>query len=219
MFYLLPTKRGLGVEFWGSYDDLRTIYEVLYSFWEVDFYEPNRESLISSICYEIRHAYQGDRLNRESSHFGHDPVAHYGFQISWVQLLFLIAYINHKKSSSSRNKLLDGIMLQIEYWTEKSLESFDIKTGKMLIPFVGNTLFGGNPYIYYYMRLVNADYFALGGGKNGFNQLPKLLASGVKGTELFKSIKRSLLKSAKEFQCDPLEIELDEDESIYLIEW
>lgn len=219
MFYLQPTQRGLGVEFWGSYDDLRTIYNALYSFWELDFDEPNRTNLISTICYEIRHGYQGDRLKRDSSHFWHEPSIHFGIQVSWVQLLFLIGYINDKKSASHQNKLLDGIMLQIEYWTERSLESFDKSTSKMLIPFVGNTLLGENPYIYYYLRLINADFFSLGGGKKGFRNLPNLMASGIKGTHSFDAIKKSLLASAKKLKCDPLEVDLNEDQGLYNIKW
>lgn len=219
MFYLLPTKKGLGVEFWGSYDDLRAIYDVFSDFWELDFEEPNRFSIISNICYETRHAYQGERLKRDSSHFGQDQVPHFGFRISWVQLLFLIAFINHKKKISSPYKLLDGIMLLIEHWTEKSLESYDKVTGKLVIPFVGNAIDGANPYIYYYLRFINAEFFALKGGKKGFKHLPYLMSSGIKGTPSYNSIKKDLLKSAKKFQCDPMDIDLNEDDSIYDIKW
>lgn len=110
---------------------------------------------------------------------------------------YLLAYINNKKSSSSQNKLLDRIMLQIEYLTEKSLEFFDIKTGKLLIPFVGNSSLGENPFVNNYMRLVNAEYFALGGGEKGFKQLPNLLVYGIKGTQAFNAIKRSIIMAAK----------------------
>ena len=219
MFYLIPTKRGLGVEFWGSYEDLRKAYELFYAFWELDFEEPNRENLISNICYEIRHAYQGDRLKRVSSHFLPNLAQYFGFQISWVQLLFLIAFVKNKKSESPRNKLLEGFLLQIEYWTEKSLESYDPKIGKLVLPFVGEKIDGGNPYIYYYMRVINADFFSLKGGKRGFKELPELLISGIKGTPSFNAIKKSLNKSAKKFGYSPLEIDLVEDDSVYEIKW
>lgn len=33
MIYLVPTKKGLGVEIWGTYDDLNSLYEVISKFW------------------------------------------------------------------------------------------------------------------------------------------------------------------------------------------
>ena len=33
MFYLIPTKNGIGVEIWGTYDDIRTIHSVVQNFW------------------------------------------------------------------------------------------------------------------------------------------------------------------------------------------
>jgi len=29
MIYIIPTKRGMGVELWGNYDDLNSLYEVI----------------------------------------------------------------------------------------------------------------------------------------------------------------------------------------------
>lgn len=110
-------------------------------------------------------------------------------------------------------------MLQIEYWTEKSLESYDPKVGKLILTFVGEKLDGGNPYVYYYMRVINAEFFSLKGGKRGFKELPELLISGIKGTPSFNAVKKRLNQSAKKFGCSPLEIDLIEDDSIYEIKW
>lgn len=35
MLYTTHTKRGLGVQIWGSYDDLRTLYAIVSKFWNV----------------------------------------------------------------------------------------------------------------------------------------------------------------------------------------
>lgn len=74
MLYILPTKRGYGVELWGTYDDLDTLYEVISKFWNDEnrinqngF--DNRDKLISGFSYEIRKAKENHRLYKTTSHF------------------------------------------------------------------------------------------------------------------------------------------------------
>ena len=70
MFYLIPTKNGLGIELWGTYDDIRTVYSVIANFWNQEDYITkkgfaNRDQLISGFSYEIRKAYEESRLKKE----------------------------------------------------------------------------------------------------------------------------------------------------------
>ena len=199
MFYLIPTKRGFGADL------------------EED--DPNVYSILSNFLYHIRHAHQGDDFCRDSSHLILEPIPYYGFQISWVQLLIFIALINYKKSKHPRNKLLDGVLLQIEYWTEEALSRYDKKTGKVMKSYVGNVLDGSNPYLYYYLRRINATFFELKGGKKAFHELPELMTWAMKGTPTYNSIKVEILEAAKKFKCQPSEVDINDDDSIYEIKW
>jgi len=56
MIYIIPTKRGLGVQIWGTFDDLTTFYNVIGNFWnQEDFLNKkgfdNRDKLISGFSY------------------------------------------------------------------------------------------------------------------------------------------------------------------------
>lgn len=61
MIYILPTKHGMGVEIWGTYDDLSNFYDFIGKFWNNDNklnlkgFE-NRDKLISGFSYEISKA-------------------------------------------------------------------------------------------------------------------------------------------------------------------
>lgn len=219
MFYLNPTKRGVGVELWGTSTDLRIIYQVFTDLWDLDDNDKLTENILGAFLYEVRHAEQGDRLIRENSHFTIIREPHCGCQISWVQLLFFIAFVNYKKSLCPRNKLLDAVILQLEYWTEKALVEYDNKTGQLMLSFVGKSLDGSNPYLYYAMRSANLNFFELRGGKKAFHQLPELMKKGVRGTVAYKAIRNSLLSRAKELGCEPDELDLDEDDAVYDIQW
>lgn len=66
MIYIVPTKKGFGVEIWGTYDDLSNLYEVLGKFWNDENGlakgAENRDKLISGFSYEISKAKEGSRL-------------------------------------------------------------------------------------------------------------------------------------------------------------
>lgn len=219
MFYLNPTKRGIGVELWGSSSDLRIIYQVFTDLWDFDNQDILSENIFSSFLFEIRHADQGDLLKREYNHFSLIKEQYFGCQFSWVQLFFFIAFVNYKKSLYRRNKLLDSIILQLEYWVEYALIEYDKKIGPQIASYLGNSLDGSNPFLYHTMRILNFRFFELRGGKNSFKKLPEILEGGVKGTKDYIEIRNNLLKRAIELGCEINELELDDDNSVYNVRW
>ncbi len=190
MLYLIPTKRGLGAELWGTYDDLRTIYEVIGKFWnQEDFLEKkgfdSRDKIISGFVHQIRKAYEGRRLTKDHSHFTLENIKHFGCQISWVHILFSLSAIRFNMRFFESNKLDLAIVLQLEYWIENSIRNFDEIGARQLQGYVSDGIYQGNPYTYQFMRSINADYFELGGGKSAFRKLPKLLGRAVYATQEF----------------------------------
>ncbi|NOQ70668.1 MAG: hypothetical protein GQ574_01630 [Crocinitomix sp.] len=100
MLYIVPTKKGLGVEIWGNQDDLNSLYEVIGKFWNDENYLSkdgfeSRDQLISGFSYEIRKAMQGNRLTRKSSHYSIEEGDYYGTKIFWVHFLFSLAAIKY----------------------------------------------------------------------------------------------------------------------------
>lgn len=100
MIYTIPTKRGLGVELWGTYDDLKTLYAVIGRFWNQEEFLnntgfDNRDKLISGFSYEIRKAYDGNRLKQQYSRFSLEQIPHFGVKLSWVHVLFSISALRY----------------------------------------------------------------------------------------------------------------------------
>jgi len=220
MFYFIPTKRGLGVELWGSYDDLRTIYEVIWKFWAKDNFAEkegfkNRDKLISGFVHEIRKAYEGSRLTRAHSHFMPDPVDHFGCQFSWVHVIFSINAIRFNMRFFESTKLDLGLMLQIEYWLEDAMQNFDPEGSKSIITYLSGGIEQSNPYLYQFMRSINADYFELRGGKKAFRNLAELLRRAVYGTEEYKTYNIYLKSEAEKLKCEIGDLELSDDHIDY----
>jgi hypothetical protein len=225
MIYIIPTKRGMGVELWGNYDDLNSLYEVIGKFWNdenkfnMDGFE-NRDKLIGVLSYEIRKAYEGIRLRRKTSHFSPEEAAYYGTQISWVHFLFSLSALKYNMRYTATTKFDLSLFLQIEFWLEKSMNDFDEIGARQLIGFIEDGLHGANEYIYHFMRSVDIDYFLLGGGKSAFRKLPQLLTRGVFFSDEYRAYKTFLENEAKRLGCHVNDMEIDDDSIDYeSIKW
>lgn len=220
MIYIIPTKGGLGVKIWGTYEDLSNFYEVIGKFWNDEnklsqkgFH--NRDTLISGFSYEIRKAKDGSRLKRNSGHFSFDEQTHFGVQISWVHFLFSLTSLKFNMRYSETNKFDVSQILLIEHWLEKAMNSYDEIGAKNLIGFIDDGLYGGNDHIYQFMRSINLDFFVLGGGKRAFRKLPNLLKRGIYYTDEYNDYLKFLEAEAKRLNCEISELELSDDNFNY----
>ena len=220
MIYIISTKRGMGVELWGTHEDLNNLYEVIGRFWNdenklnIKGYE-NRDKLISGFSYEIRKAFEGSRLKRKSSHYSFEETEYFGTQISWVHYLFSLTALKFNMRYSETSKLDISMILQIEFWLERAMNNYDEIGARNLVGFIDDGLYGANEFIYHYMRNINLDYFLLGGGKRAFRKLPDLLQRGIFLSDEYKSYKIHLENDAKRLGCEVNDIDIDDDNVDY----
>jgi hypothetical protein len=225
MIYILPTKRGIGVELWGNYDDLSNLYNFIGKFWndennlnKKDF--DIRDKLLSGFSYEIRKAKEGSRFKRETSHFSFENQEYYGCQISWVHILFTLSALKYNMRYYETNKLDISHLLLIEFWLENAMKNYDEATATILAYFIEDGLYGANKYIYQYMRCINLDFLLLGGGKAAFRKLPELLRKGIFYSNEYNEYEKYLKDEAKRLNCEVTDLELDDNNFDYeKIKW
>ncbi len=215
MIYIIPTPRGLGVEIWGTYEDLDNFYGVISKFWNDEQYLnkkgfENRDKLISGFSYEIRKAKEGSREKRETSHWGFEKTEYLGTKISWVHFLFSISAIKYNMRFYETNKFDISMILQIEFWLEKAMSKFDQIGAEKLIGFIEGGIYGANDHIYQFMRSINLEYFLLGGGKRAFRKLPELLKRGIFYTDEYRDFQAFLEKESKRLNCKMSDMEIND---------
>lgn len=220
MFYLIPTKNGIGVELWGTYDDVRTVHSVVGNFWNQEEYSKkkgfdNRDDLISGFSEELLKAYQGKRLKRKNSHFSMETVDMFGCKISWVHFLFSITALRFNMSFIESNKLEISIFLQLEYWLEKAMMDYDENGGSQLRNYICGAIYSANENIYQYMRTIDADYFKLGGGKKAFRKLPDLLNMAVYYTNEYNEYAQFLTQEAERLNCEVSDLDIIDNNIIF----
>lgn len=224
MFYILPTQNGLGVEIWGTANDLDQMYKLISEWWgneELHTREgyANRNNVINGFSYELRHGFQGDRLKRDCSHYSYDNLPHFGFKVSWVHILFTLSALKLNGYNAGLNKFERAFFLQLEFWLERAMQSFDLEGANALIPYIEGAIYASNPCLYQFMRSIDIEYFLLKGGKKNFRKLPKLMSRACYSSEEYKQYWDSLQAEAKRLNCNASDIEFEEQDSIYEIEW
>lgn len=225
MIYTKPTKRGLGIEIWGTYDDLHNFYWTLSQFWNQENYLnkrgfSGRDDLLSSFFHEIRKAYEGHRLKVNHSHFSLEPNTYYGVTISVVHFLFSLAALRYNTKYFHADKYALSIFMKLEYWLSDSMERFDSLGASKLQIYVDGAIDAGNELIYQYMRSINFEFFIKGGGKAQFRKLPDLMRRSVAVTKEYDQYKLFLESEAKRLDCGIHEIEIDDDRFDYeTVKW
>lgn len=128
MIYTIHTKRGLGVQIWGSYDDLSTLYAVISKFWNIpEFVQvsgfENRNELISSFSYEVRKGMEGSRLSYQDPRLPENSNQLYGFEVSWVHIAFSLAALKENWKLIPPDKLDLAVFYSLGYWVQNALEA------------------------------------------------------------------------------------------------
>ena len=224
MIYTVPTKKGIGLELWGTYDDLINLYDVIGKFWNDEKFQnykgyEDKNKLISGFSYEIRKAYEGSREKRNHSHYSLDEIPYLGTKFSWPHILFSISALRYNMNIVEINKFDIAMFLQLEYWIERSLNDYDIIGAKKLLPFIDDAIYAGNEYLYLFMRQINLQFFEMKGGKTSFRKLPDLMKMSVIFSKEYDAHTNFLKSEAKKYNCKIDDLELSDENEIYEIEW
>lgn len=224
MLYTIPTKRGFGIEVWGTEDDLTYLYDTVSKFWNNEGFSShigyeNKNNVISSFSYEIRKASYGSRLQRNSSHYIPTEIPYLGFQISWPHILFCISCLNHNRYWIETTKYDVSIFLQLEYWIEKSMYEYDTLGARKLSPFLNGAIHGNNEYIYHYMRNIDLRFFQMKGGKASFRKLSDLMKAASIFTPEYQELLNFLKLEAHRYNCKIDDLDIDDNNETYEIEW
>ncbi|AUC84795.1 hypothetical protein CW731_05575 [Polaribacter sp. ALD11] len=216
MFYLKPTKNGIGIEIWGTYDDIRTVHSIVQNFWGNEKSDKvrnseERDDAISGFSYELRKTHEGSRLKRKTSHFSFEEIEHLGCKLTWVHIIFALSALRFNMRYLETNKLEISIFMQFEFWLEKSAIEYDEKGGLELKHFFSSGDFGENEKVYQLLNGINADFLILNGGKKAFRKLPELLRRGIPFTSEYREYEEFLKKEAKRHNCEVHELTVNEN--------
>jgi hypothetical protein len=206
------TKRGTGITIWGDDEDLRYLYQLVhsltpYSEWTHDAIG-GRIMILHSFAYEVRHAYQDDRLKKA------DPVVEgihqtaLGFNYSWIDIIFTLCCLRFNAAYAVTDEYDQSTLDQIEKITKQALHEFDPKGAKEIEEFIGpHRLNVNHPWIWQFNQQLEIDYMEMNVNKTRFRNIPDLLRRTEKWSPLHPFLTGKIKATAKELNCEVYEIE------------
>lgn len=217
MLFAKPTPKGTGAEFWGDCNDLESLYGTMSKLAEPsnlsNSYARN-EQLLTIIPYDLRHAYQEERLIDHNILNGVDTyTTYYGFRADWITILYTISALRYNAGMTATDELDQSNLLQFEHWTREALHMFDSKGAYAIEQFINGRIDVSTKYVYLIHQELIQRYYSMKPNKTRFRSIPQLLVSMGYGEKLDAFI-RQVEFEAKSLGCTIDDLEYDDITSI-----
>lgn len=218
MLFAKPTPKGTGAEFWGDHYDLESLYGTMKKLSQdsnssESTYARN-EQLLPIIPFDLRHAYQEERLIDRNILNGVDIYnTYYGFRADWITILYTISALRYNAGMTVTDELDQSNLILFEYCTRKALHMYDDKGANQIELFINSRIDVTTKYVYLIYDNLRQRYLSMRPGKTRFRFIPHLLMSMRYGQELDAFIKQVELE-AKAFGCNVEDLICDDITSI-----
>ena len=129
MIFIQPTRYGAGITLWGDPFDLDHIRDTIYACADETIWGEPVAFFLLALAYDVRHACQGDRLEKQFSSDGVDTVTYRGVQILWPYFLVQLGFLRKAAGYQSTTKAQQADIYRLEHETENALISYDASVG------------------------------------------------------------------------------------------
>jgi hypothetical protein len=207
MLQAIPTKHGTGIKLFGDYGDLASLHETFWKLMSESRFISRRERnrLLTVMSYEIRHAYQHDRLCEERSYDAENNVTYYGCYVDWVTLLFSISCLRDNAAYEELNGLDLANLHLLEYWCKEAMFVYDAQGAGMLQHFINARIPTNDDLVYHLHQAVVNEFYRMKPGKARFRKITDLFYKYRWHGECYNQLKAhfdSLTNDGKNTVCD-----------------
>ena len=212
MLFGEPTKKGAGIILWGDYHDLDNLYETISKLSDSLGPEGSISDFVLGLCYDIRHAYQGDR---EIKKFGDDElskVKYYGVKLLWPYFIIQVGLIRWAASYTTTNSDQQSNLYRLENIIETSLKKASISITDECLYWLKHFSGFSQDYLDQYLNEITYRFiFDDTIDKKRINRLPKVLKMTWELSNEYKAFESYLIRKAKEKGCHPKELRVFEE--------
>ena len=189
-----PTKKGTGIEIWGDCNDLQCLYDVisylsLFNSTTNEATLERNERLLTIVPYEIRHAFQGERLINTHVDNGHDcKTLYYEFRTDWITILFTYSALRFNAAHTQTDAFIQGWLYLLEFQIKNAIYMYDELGAIAIEPLIEQGLNVSTKYVYLLHQNYVAKYLSMKSGKKRFRSIPLLLTDKAFEKEIINSI-------------------------------
>lgn len=175
-----PTPKGTGLVIMGDFKDLRGLYDMMQILYDVKThdseasYERN-DKLLTIVPYNVRHAFQSERIVDHKMDNGNEKTTYYGFRTDWITMLFTINALRYNSGYEPNSNFIQGILYLLEYRVQQALYLYDPIGANMIEPFIFGGIDVSSKYIYQLHQYYVTSFFSMKTGKKRFRHIPQML--------------------------------------------
>lgn len=211
MLFAESTKYGAGIELFGDYLDLKSLQELIYDLVEgypIGGGESHLGEFVLGLAYEVRHAHQGDRENREVGLVGMDVNTYHGFTALWPYFLPQIALLRCSASYHATSRHHQSLLFKLEGCIEDTLNSTEPRVAKEVMNWLFSfSCFQQDYYIQYLDDLALFYVTAAKSRKARIRLLPRVLHMMEPWSESYRKFAAQLEAEANRHKCQPHELQ------------
>lgn len=211
MLQAFPTQHGTGVKILGDYGDLTSLYDTITELFDEEQNDIafQRTRILTVLSYEIRHAFQHDRLCEEFRYDNDNIVIYYGFKVDWITLLFSICCLRYNASFKIINEVDQYNLYLLEFLCKDSMKSYDLQGGSVFESFINTVIPVHDKLIYLLHQHIVNEFFRMRTGKQRFREIPNLIHKYCGRTPLHLEIQEDIEKMIKDKNSSISSIESD----------
>ncbi|MBC8190834.1 MAG: hypothetical protein H8E18_00490 [FCB group bacterium] len=213
MLIARPTRHAAGIQLFGDAFDLESLHETIHHLCESSILVTHMEDYVLGLAYEVRKAFEGNRL-KESFETGPDEkVEYYGVQLLWPQYLAQIALLRYAASSKPTNHEHQSNLYRLEHITLEALVEIDEKIAGLIFKILpGLAALNTHEYLFQFIDSMTMEYVTEFKTKQErVKELPVTLLSLSPTSPPYADFKKMMNKLATKAGCSPLELEENEE--------
>ena len=205
------TKHGTGIQLWGDYGDLKFLYETVSKLMLTEENTQNkyaiaRGNLISFFCYELRHAYQGDR-DSISINYTEKESPYLGFKIDWITYIVTLSCLRDNMKLVTIDEADIANIRLLEFWGKKAMQEFD-KKGAALLEKYMNVGVLTDEYVYLIHQHLVQQYYQDKPTVSRFRNIAQSLYDFYVHSNKKQLLEMQIKEDASRLQCDLNELEV-----------
>jgi len=216
-----PTKRGTGIAIYGDHADLRCLYITAHKLAENHGHltPAAHENVLMGFAYEVRKAYEGQRLNEPLVVFGAE-VKYPGFNFLWTDILIL-SNVAHRRASQVNTDEFDHVnLLMIDRIIQEAMEAYDPVGARQLRHFIGQRIDVSSPLLEQISEYVTAEYLSQKPSKKRFRSIKDMLIKFFPTySNDHQQLSATFAVKALELNCEPQDLQLERSDTNDRIVW
>lgn len=209
MIFAKPTKFNTGLTIYGDFADFTSLYTGIHEIADEENNLGEVGEYILGLAYEIRHAYQGNRmtLKMEGGTMKEPMQAVYlGFNTLWTVFLPQLTMLRDAASYQVLNRNIQSDLWRLEACAEEALLKADANVGLECLKWLKNSERFDADYYLDFIGDLSYSYVYEHSGKSRFNRLPDILQKMSRYSKDYKEFATELELFAASNSCSPKSI-------------